>query len=217
MTMRGKNFLASLGDAEALSVVKPAVTLFNSPGSPIQSVPGQFSQPAEVQATFDAFKVVSDAASPADGKQVVNERNVQRQVFNEDMGNFLDFITLASRKDPSLPGKFGIPLLGQVKAKSASKTSQLLAVPFLQLQTIDKEPGTVRCRVRGGVKRGIEIHNAYSDPSNESSWSHLDSYVNGAFAMTGLSSGRRTFVRGRYIFPKGNKGPWSEMVSIMVP
>ena len=216
MTMKGKYYLASLSDAEALSVVKPGVTLYNSPGSPIQAVPEQFSQPSEVLAAYDAFKGMSDAASPGDGKQVVNERNAQRQVFNETMGNFMDFVTLAARKDPSLPAKFSMAF-GQGKSKPVSKTAQLLAVPQLLLQAIDKEPGTVRCKVRGGVKKGIEINNAYEDPSNESNWSHLDTYVNGAFAMTGLSSGRRAFIRGRYIFSQGKKGPWSEMASIMVP
>ena len=217
MTMKGKYFLGSLTDTEALSLVKPAVMLYNSPGAPIQSVPEQFSQPPEVLAAYDTFKGMCDAASPGDSKQVVNERNAQRQVFNETMGNFVDFVTLASRKDPSLPAKFGLAFVGQGKSKTVSKMAQLLAIPLLILQAIDKEHGTVWCRVRGGVKKGIEIQYAYDDPSNESNWSHLDSYVNGFFGMTGLFSGRRAFIRGRYIFNEGKKGPWSEMVSIMVP
>ena len=217
MATKGRSIIASLSDAEVLAALKPGVTLYNSSGSPIQSVPDQFSQPSEVQAAYDVFNGLNSAASPSDGKQVVNERYAQRQIFNEKMGNFVDFVMLGSRKDPSLVAKFGFSFLGQGKAKPISKLAQLLAVPLLILQAIDKDPGSVRCRVRGGVKKGIEIHNAYDDPSNESNWSRFDSYVNGAFTMTGLSSGRRTYIRGRYIFSQGKKGPWSEMVSIMVP
>ena len=214
---KSKYFLAALNDAEALALMKPGVELYNSPGSPIQSVPEHFSQPSEVQAAYDAFKSISDAARPGDSKQVVYEKNAQRQIFNEKMGNFVDLVTLASRKDSSLPAKFNMNFHAHGKSKPASKMDQLLAMPMLILQAVDKAPGTVRCKVRGGVKKGIEIHNTYGDPSSESNWGHFDSYVNSAFSMSGLSSGRRTYIRGRYIFNEGKKGPWSEMVSIMVP
>ena len=217
VTMKGKCFLASFSDAEVLWVLKPGVTLYSSPGSPIQSVPDLFSQPSEVQATYDAFKGMMDAANPDDGKKVVDARNAQRQIFNETMGNFLDLVALGARKDPSLPAKFSMSFVEQGKSRPASKTAQLLAVPLLLLQAIDKEPGTVRCKVRGGVKKGIEIQNTYDDPSNEANWNHLESFVSGTFAMMGLFSGRRTYVRGRYLFGQGQKGPWSEMVSVMVP
>jgi hypothetical protein len=217
MATSSKGIVAAFSDSEALAALKPGVALYNSPDSPIQSIPEQFSQPSEVQAAYDAFKSVNDAATPNDGKQAVRERNAQRQVFNEKMGNFIDFVALAARKDPSMLAKFGFTFLGQGKSKQATKMAQLLAYPLLILQAIDKDPGTVYCKVRGGAKKGIEIHTAYDDPSNESNWNRFDSYVNVTFTMTGLPSGRRAYIRGRYIFSQGKKGPWSEMVSIMVP
>ena len=217
MSTKIKGILASLSDTEALAALKPGVTLYSSPESPIQAVPEQFCQPLEVQTAYDVFKGIADAASPDDGKQTVREKNEQRQIFNEKMGNFVDLVAMAARKDSNLLTRFGLASLGQGTTKPVSRAAQLLAIPLLILQAIDKDPGSVRCRVRGGVKKGIEIYNAYEDPSNESNWSRFDSYVNGAFTMSGLTSGRRTYIRGRYILSQGKKGPWSELVSIMVP
>ena len=216
-TTKGKDLLAPLSHTEALALLKPGVALFNSPGSPISPVPEQYSQPSEVQAEYDVFKGMNEAAYPGESKQIANQRTAQRLVFNETMGTFVDFVALGARKDPSLLAKFGIAFPEPVKSKPVSKMVQLLSLPVITLRAVDKDPGTVWCKVHGGAKKGAEIYNAYDDPSNESNWSRYDSFVNGSFAITGLVSGRRIYIRGRYLLPQGKRGPWSEMVSIMVP
>jgi hypothetical protein len=210
---KSKNLLAPLSDSEALAVMKGGVLLYNSPQCPIKGIAEQFEQPSEVQQTYDTLKALSEAAHPNESKQDANERAEQRKVFNERMGNFIDTVLLASRKAPGLLSTFNLDGLFQDRTKQVGKT----LIPHLILQVMDKELGMVRCRVRGGVKKGIEIQHAYDDPSNEANWLHLDSYVNANFSMPGLTSGRRTYMRGRYIFSKGRKSPWSEIASIMVP
>jgi len=217
VTTMGKKLLASLTDAERLAVMKPTVTLLNSEECPIGAIPPQFVQPPEALAAWDTFKTVTEAAHPSDSKLIVIQRNEQRKAFDQTMGDMIDFILLASRRDPSLTVKFGLDSLGQTKSTSSHKMAQLLAIPLLILQAIDKEPGIVHCRVRGGVRGGIEIFIAYDDPTNEANWQRFDSFFNGGFVLPGLTSGRRAYMRGRYVFSQGKKGPWSEMVSIMVP
>jgi hypothetical protein len=214
---KGSKRVAALSGAEFVAFLRPMITLYKSPKNPFKSVPVQFRQPAEAVAAYDGFKALHEVAHPSDSKQTVDALNAQRQVANEVLGDVVDMIELAARKDPGLPALFGIDSLGQTKAKTVNKMAVLLAAPLLLLQALDKELGSVHCKVRGGVSKGIEIFLTYDDPSNEANWHLLETFVNGAFVIPGLISGRRAFLRGRYIYSKGKKGPWSAIVNIMVP
>ncbi|MCM0084234.1 hypothetical protein L4X63_21865 [Geomonas sp. Red32] len=213
---QGKSLLAPLADADALSLMRPAVAVYNSPDSPFSVIPAQFHQPAEVQTAYDVFKAKYEAAHPNEPPQTTQDRKAQRKEFNETMGCFLDLVELASRKDPSLPARFSLHTLSSLKTKPSSKLSETSS-PSLQLQAVDKILNTVQCKVPGGAKKGIEVHLTYDDPSNESNWQRFDSFFHAKFQMAGLISGKRAYLRGRYVLAKGKKGPWSEMVSIMVP
>ena len=212
----GNKRVASLTDTEALALFKQPLALFGSPECPITQLPQQFCQPAEALAAYDAFKAKSDAALPGDSKQVVSDRAAQRKLFNGTMGDLVDTIELAARKDPTLPVKFGIDALGQGKGKTASKMAALL-VPVLALKAFDREQGAAQCKVHGGARKPTEVSVAYDDPTNEANWQHFDSFFTSAFWLRGLTSGRRAYLRGRYIFGQDKKGSWSEMASIMVP
>ncbi|HJV65767.1 MAG TPA: hypothetical protein VJ550_08540 [Geomonas sp.] len=207
--------IAALSDAEALSAFKPAVDLFGAPGCPLTPIPEAFIQPPEVQTAFGALRSGLDAAHPSDSKLVLDERKAKRKTFNEAMERFVDLVQVGSQKQPDLLVRFSLDFLFRMKSTSGTKVAQY-RVPNLILQVNDKQPSVVQGKVRG-VKKAVEIFHAYDDPTNEANWKHFDSYASGTFTMTGLPSGRRTYVRARFIIGKDKKSPWSDMVSIMVP
>jgi hypothetical protein len=216
MAGKGKKLLAPLSDADALAVMKLGVSLYSSPDSPLKSLPEQFVQPPDTQKAYDAFKAIFEAAHPNESRQDAFQRAAQRKSYNETMGDFIDLVEVGSKRAPNLLSVYCFDVLLQGKPKAAGKAAQIL-VPSLTLRAEDKKQGVVGCKVHGGVKKGLEVQYAYEDPTNEANWQHNDAYVNANFIMGGLTSGRRAYVRGRYIYSKGVKGPWSEMVSIMVP
>ena len=201
--------MALLTDTEALALFKQPLSLFGSPECPIAQLPQQFCQPAEALAVYDAFKAKSDAALPGDSKQAISDRAAQRKIFNGTMGDLVDTIELAARKHPTLPVKSGIDALAQGRGKTASRMAALLAVPILALKSFDREKGAAQCTVHGGTRKPTEVSVAYDDPTNEANWQHLDSFFNSDFWLRGLTSGRRAYVRGRYIFSQDKKGSWS--------
>jgi hypothetical protein len=213
----GTQKMASLTDSEGLAVGRQMVTVYSSTECPLTPLPEPFIQPAEAVAAYDTYKKIADAAHPSDSTQVVKQRAAQRKLFDAVMGSLVDLIELGARKDSSLPAKFGIDALAKHKAKSVNKMGVLLAIPLLVLKTFDKERGSAHCKVQGGARKAIEIYFTYDDPSNEANWQHFDSFVNATFWMRGLTSGHRAYVRARFIFAQGKKGPWSEITSIMVP
>jgi hypothetical protein len=214
VTTSGKSLITGLSDGEALAGLRPGVTLFTSTASPITPVPAQFVQPSEVQEVYDGLKSVVDVAYPND-KQSLDEKRAKRKDFNETMGSFVDLVVLAARKQPDLIAKFELDFLFRARPSSGIKTMQY-RIPSISLQVNDKQPQVIQGRVRG-VKKAVEVFHAYDDPTNEGNWTHFDSYASATFTMTGLTSGKRTYVRARFIIGKDKKSPWSDMASIMVP
>ena len=66
------------------------------------------------------------------------------------------------------------------------------------------------------MRKAVQIFHAYDDPTVEGNWALFDAFVTGTFTMNGLISGRRAYIKGRYLWPDEKSG-WSDMVSIMVP
>jgi hypothetical protein len=210
-----KSFISRLSHSEVLALLGQGVRVYNSPDSPLGQVPSPFVQPAVVQEVYDGFKSANDAAQSGAPRES-NQRNALRIPFNKTMVDFIDLVELAARNDGSIAYKFGMDfLVTGTPTKSTSRSAQT-SIPVLTVEAIDKEPTKIRGKVRGGARKGLEIYYTYDDPTQEANWLHFDSFASATFIMGGLTSGRRAYVRARYITSNG-KGPWSDLISIMVP
>ncbi|HJV64505.1 MAG TPA: fibronectin type III domain-containing protein [Geomonas sp.] len=210
--------ISRLSHDDVIIRLEPIVVAFTTGEPPIKGGwAGFMTTPDELKSVFYTFKDAHVRAKSTGSFSDIAERNSLRPVFNATFTDFMDYVDLATRKDPSLPYRAGMDYFRKPAAAKTPVTRTALTAPDKFSAKQGPEKGMVICSalsVPGA--RGFEIMLTDGDALDESTWKHHLVY-GGASKMivTGLDPGKMYTFRVRAI--RSNEwGPWSHYITMLV-
>ncbi|QWV92453.1 hypothetical protein KP004_14740 [Geomonas oryzisoli] len=207
--------LTRMSHSEAIVRVEPIVEAFTT-GNPIQGpIPSFLVVGDELKSIYEHFKEVHRGAETGNHTMVA-ERNSLRPPFNQVFIDIMDFVELASRKDPTLPYRAGCEYFWHKKATPVRTVAVGKNIPVLTVSNLN-ERGAVLGKMKGvGKAKSIEMQYTYGDPTVEANWAHLAVQPTAGKMITrNLEPGRNCSLRGRAVATAG-VSPWSNYVTLII-
>lgn len=210
--------IVRLGHDDAIIRLEPVVVAFTTGEPPIKGAWAEFmTTPGQLKVVFYTFKEAHLLAKSTGSFAAIAERNALRPPFNDTFTDFMDYVALAARKDPSLPYRAGMDYFRKPASPKVPVTRSPLTAPEKFTAKPGQEKGMVVCSALGvdGAK-GFELQFNTGDPMDESAWKHYLVY-GGASKMivSGLEPGKVYTFRVRAI--RSNEwGPWSHYITMLV-
>lgn len=210
--------ISRLSHDDAIIRLEPVVIAFNTGEAPIKGEwAGFMTTPAELKAVFYTFKDAHVRAKSTGSFSDTAERNNLRTGFNATFTDFMDYVGLATRKDPTLPYRAGMDYFRKPTAAKAPLTRNALTAPDKFTAKQGTEKGMVVCSALGVPgARGFEIMYTDGDAMDESTWKHYLVYGGASkMVVNGLDPGKMYTFRVRAI--RSNEwGPWSHYITMLV-
>jgi hypothetical protein len=207
-----------MGHDEVILRLEPVVVAFTTGEPPIKGAwAGFMTLPEQLGTVFYTFKSAHVKAKSTGSYSDIAERNALRPVLNVTFTDFMDYVELASRKDPSVPYRAGMDYFRKPAAVKTPAIRTTLTAPEKFTAKQGPEKGMVICSslsVSGA--RGFEIMYTYGDAMDESSWKHYMVYGGTSkMIVAGLEPGNSCTFRVRAI--RSNEwGPWSHYITMLV-
>ena len=175
--------------------------------------PDWVSGPLQLRQHAEAMRVAGSAAEQDETKEA--EREEARAKGEKAVYFMAQYIVMFAdhHQDPTMLQNAGMDL----KAKSGSRdTKKALPLKPTKFTATAGKNGVVDVVVNHGFEKGgVEFQVAEDEPAKEASWRTHDHYYSCRFAVRGLESVKRYYIRVRFKNAAG-AGPWSDIEIVVV-
>lgn len=207
--------ITRMNHSEVIVRVEPVVNAFAN-GNPIGgTLPTFLVVGDELRSVYDHFREAHRGAETGEHTKIA-ERNTLRPHFNQVFIDIIDFVELASRKDPTLPYRAGCEYFWHKKSSPIRTATVSKNIPVLTVSNLN-ERGAVLGKVTGVAKaKSYEMQYTYGDPTFEANWGHLAVHPTASKMISrNLEAGKNCSLRVRAVATTG-VSPWSNCVTLII-
>lgn len=177
-----------------------------------EHVPG----PARLRELVEQFKKALDAAANGDRQKIAEKKAIRAE--GEQAQTITAYhVTMISihRKDPTVLLNTGWELRHRA-AWGKGASNSIPEAPSKFIVKHGATPGTIAASVnRAHGTASIELQATEGDPSIDSSWTLLGMFLQCRMEVKNLEPAKRYHFRARF-HAAGTKGPWSQIVNLIV-